>query len=351
MPLSPSKCQPGVVLLVRQQGVVLLVVLFFAMLLTSSIATFTRRAMIDASVARNRDAAARAEALARSGIRIGKTVLVMDQIQEEVTQQAIDSQKDAWAQLGDTTIPAGDGSSLKIRIEDSGTLFNLNSIFNYAEGGVPYAETEPFLLAFLEKVIDEMKIPPGEKYYDIHDLAEALMDWVDADPVRIKGGLEDTYYQVQQPPYRAANGPLMSVDDLFLIQGFDRQLVEALQRYITVQPFAGGGGINVNTAPPHVLSLLFFNDGNVDRLADEDDVKKILEIREDDGLLCGEELSVKGCTPISTITPNPIFPPPTYQASVFTIVADAQVGDVRRSIEAVVNRNVDPPLMLSWRVR
>ncbi len=335
----------------HQRGVVLLIVLFFAMLLTSSIATSTRRAMVDASVARNRDAAARAEALARSGIRIGKTVLVMDQIQEETTQQAIDSQKDAWAQLSKTEIPGGRGSTLKVRIEDSGTLFNLNSIFNFAEGGVPYAETEPFLLAFLEKVIDEMKIPPGEKFYDIHELAEALMDWVDADPVRIKGGLEDTYYQTQQPPYRAANGPLMSVDDLFLIQGFDRKLVVALQRYVTVQPFVGGGGVNVNTAPPHVLSLIFSNDGVDDRLASEDQVKQILETREEGELICGESLSIKGCTPINSIVPNPIFPPPTYTASVFTIVADARVGDVRRSIEAVVNRNVDPPLMLSWRVR
>jgi len=27
------------------------------------------------------------------------------------------------------------------------------------------------------------------------------------------------------------------------------------------------------------------------------------------------------------------------------------VGDVKRSIEAVVNRSVDPPLMLSWKTR
>ena len=329
----------------------LLVVLFFALLLTSSIATFTRRAVIDASVARNRDNAARAEALARSGIRLGKTVLVMDQIQEEVTQQTIDSQHDAWARLSQTVIPGGDGAVLTIRIEDSGMLFNLNSIFNYAEGGTAYPQTEPFLQAFLDKVIDEMKIPPGEKLYDISELSEALMDWVDADPVRIQGGLEDTYYQLQQPPYRAANAPLMSVDDLFLIEGFDHKLVEALQGYITVQPFAGGGGVNLNTAPAHVLSLIYFNDMVDDVLANKKKVKEILKIRQEGGLICGESLSLEGCTPISQIVPNPIFPPPTYTASVFTIVADAYVGDIQRSIEAVVNRRVDPPLVLSWRVR
>jgi general secretion pathway protein K len=336
----------------HQQGVVLLVVLFFALLLTSSIATFTRRAIIDASVARNRDAAARAEALARSGIRLGKSVLVMDQIQEETTQQAIDSHKDAWSQLSEVEIPGGAGATLTIQIEDSGMLLNLNSIFDYAEGGAAYAETEPFLDAFFEKVIDEMKIPPGEKeLYKIPELRDALMDWVDADTVRLNGGLEDTHYQLRQPPYRAANGPLMSVDDLFLIEGFDRQLVEALQPYITVEPFVGVGGVNLNTAPAHVLSLIYSNDGIDDRLASEDQVKQILEIRQKAGLLCGESLSLRGCTPIRSIVPNPIFPPPTYTASVFTIVANAQVGDVKRSIEAVVNRSVDPPLMLSWETR
>jgi general secretion pathway protein K len=335
----------------RQQGVVLLVVLFFALLFTSSIATFTRRAVIDASVARNRDAAARAEALARSGIRLGKTILIMDQIQEEASQQAVDSHQDSWSELSAIEIPAGDGAVLNIEIEDSGMLFNLNSIFDYAEGGAPYEETELFLEAFLEKVIDEMKLPPGEKFYDISELAQALMDWVDADTVRLKGGLEDTYYQLQEPPYWAANGPLMSVDDLFLIEGFDHKLVEAIRPYVTVEPFAGGGGINLNTAPPHVLSLIYSRDGSHHRLAKKDQVKQILEVRENGGLVCGEDLSLKGCTPISNIVPNPIFPPPIYTASVFTITANAQVGEVRRSIEAVVNRSVDPPLMLSWRVR
>ncbi len=342
MPLKPAT---------RQQGVVLLIVLFFALLLTSSIATFTRRSIIDASVARNRNAAASAEALARGGIRLAKALLVMDRIQEEATQQPIDSQQDSWSQLAGVEIRTGNDASLTLQIEDSGMLFNLNSIFNYAEGGAPYAETEPFLYAFFEKVIDEMKLPPGEKFYDISKLAEALMDWVDADGVRLKGGIEDTYYQLHEPPYRAANGPLMSVDDLFLIEGFDHKLVEALRPYITTDPFVGGGGVNLNTAPAHVLSLVFSNDGVDDRLASRDQVKRMLEIREKGDLICGESLSLEGCTPISSIVPNAIFPPPTYRASVFTIVASAHVGEIERSIEAVVNRNVDPPLMLSWQVR
>jgi general secretion pathway protein K len=335
----------------HQRGVVLLVVLFFALLLTSSIATFTRRALIDASVARNRDAAASAEALARGGIRLAKALLMMDRVQEEATQQSIDSQQDDWSQIAGSEIPAGEGMTLRLKIEDSGMLFNLNSIFNYAEGGAPYAETEPFLIAFLEKLIEEMALPPGEKYYDVSELVGALMDWVDADGVRIAGGFEDAYYQIQEPPYRAANGPLMSVDDLFLIEGFDHKLVEALRPYVTVDPFAGGGGINVNTAPPHVLALLFSNDGVDDRLASREQVKQIVESRQEGAVFCGEERTLPDCLPIQGVFPNPIFPPPTYTTSVFKILATARVGEIERGVEAVVNRNADPPLVLSWRIR
>jgi general secretion pathway protein K len=334
----------------RQQGVVLLVVLFFSLLLTSSIATFTRRSIMDVIVARNRDAAATAEALARSGIRLGKAILILDRNLKQSLEQTIDSQQDAWYQLSSLEIPAGDKATMRIQIEDSGSRFNLNSVFNYGDEEVTWDETEPFLQAFFEKVIDEMKLPPGEVYYDIPDLAAALIDWVDADDAGFNGR-EDDYYQMQEPPYHAANGPLMSVDDLFLIQGFDHKLVEALRPYISVEPFAGGGGVNLNTAPPHVLSLLYFNDGIDDRLAKTGEVQKILDAREGGGLLCGEESGAEGCTPITTVTPNAIFPPPIFSASIFKIVASAHVGDINRSIEAVINRSVDPPVVLSWIVR
>jgi len=336
----------------RQQGVVLLIVLFFALLLTSSIATFTRRSITDAIVARNRDAASRAEALARSGIRLGKAVLMLDEELKEILGPEIDSQQDDWYQLSSMVIPASDDATLRVQMEDAGSRFNLNSIFNYADEEVTWDETEPFLQAFIEKVIDEMKLPPEEKeLYDPLELAGALIDWVDADSVGLNGGNEDDYYQMQEPPYRAANGPLLSVDDLFLIEGFDHKLVESLRPYVSVEPFAGGGGINLNTAPSHVLSLLYFNDGIDDRLANSGEVKKIIEIREEGGLLCDESGGNENCTPISSITPNAIFPPPIFSSGIFKIVANAAVGDIDRSIEAVINRSADPPLVLSWIVR
>jgi general secretion pathway protein K len=337
----------------RQQGVILLIVLFFALMLTSSITIFIRRSTVDAIVARNRDAVAETEALARSGIRLGKALLVIDRDLETITGLALDTHLDPWAQIREMEFEVGTGARLRIQVIDSGALFNLNALFDQSEegGGAAFQQTEPFLKEFLEKVIDEIDLPPGEKFYDVADLAENLIDWMDSDTERLKGGLEDDYYQSQYPPYRAANGPLLSIDDLHLIEGFDRTLVKAIRPYVTVMPFAGGMGVNFNTAPPHILALIYSNDGIDDRLAHDDEVKMILKAREDGGMICDESLGLPDCTPISEIMPNPVFPTPTFSTPVFRIVARATLGEVSRTVEATFNRSLDPPLLLSWQVR
>jgi type II secretory pathway component PulK len=141
------------------------------------------------------------------------------------------------------------------------------------------------------------------------------------------------------------------VDELRRVEGFDAKLVDSLRPYLTVYPFVGESGINPNTAPPHVLALLFFDDGVDLRLAPESTVRDILRIREEGGLLCGEAQSDETCTPIREIVTNAIYPPPSFASDVFTVVAEARVGDMRRSIEAVIDRREAPDtLLLSWRV-
>ena len=66
-----------------KHGVVLLVVLFFALLLSSSIATFLSRSSVDAIIARNRENGARADALARGGVRLAQALLLEDRLLEE----------------------------------------------------------------------------------------------------------------------------------------------------------------------------------------------------------------------------------------------------------------------------
>ncbi len=339
----------------REGGVVLLVVLFFALLLTSSVATFTHRATIDAMISRNRESAARAEALARGGVRLATALILEDRLQKSQLGVALDSGLDPWFRVAEVEdLEPGPVASLHLEIEDSGAKLNLNALFDVAGGGTLDAQTALLLRPLLEKVIDEMPIPPGEKLYDVNELADNLIDWVDEDDLRQSGGPENAYYQQQDPPYVAYNRPLLSVDELRLIEGFDGKLVDALHHYVTVYPYARGTGINLNTAPPHVLALLFYNDGVTQQLAPESLVRAILKAREGDGLICPEGQGDEVCTPMTEIVTNAntIYPPPTSASQVFTVRAEARIGEVRRTIVAVIDfGQPGDPQLLSWLVR
>lgn len=333
----------------RERGLVLVAVLFFVLLAAAGVATFLSRAVVDRAAASNRDAAMRAEALARGGVRLAIAALLYDRLQEEEAQFEVDSALDLWARLGAVPLPVDDGGTLQIRIEDAGMRLNLNSLF--AKGEARDEKSEIFLTELLEKVIEEIPVRPEQKLYEVPELARNLIDWIDVDDVRVAGGEENDYYQGQLPAYQAANTPLLSVDDLLLVEGFDAQLVDALRPYVDVMPLVGDG-VNPNTAPSWVLALLYHGQPGAERLADEDTVRRILDIRDENGILCADEANHPGCTPLREVVDGEVYPPPTYHGDVFRVTAEARYGEVRRIVEAVVDRGeAEKPAVLAWKVR
>jgi general secretion pathway protein K len=336
-----------------QRGMILIAVLFFIALLVSTVATFLRRATLDGMIARNRDLTARSEALARGGIQLAAALLLQDRL-DEVESFPLDTRSDLWAKIGELEIPVPDGGRLRLRIEDAGSRLNLNALFD--ADGMAHSDAEIFLTAFLDKVIEEMPLGEAGKNDDAGELARNLIDYVDADDVEPDGDREDDYYQLQRPAYRAANRPLFSIDELGLVEGFDRALVDAIRPYATVYPYTGGGGINPNTAPSHVLAILFHGLPEP-ALASEKDVRWILEMRDREKVLCPDEAGFDdpGCERLTDVSERGlagIYPPAQYTANVFQVSAEASYGDVRRRIEAVIDRSeATSPLILSWRVR
>lgn len=329
---------------------VLMAVLFFVLLSTATIATFLSRATVDGLSAHNRDGAARAEALARGGVRLAVAALLADRLLEKEAQLEVDSALDGWAQLAAVPLEMPDGGLLRVRVEDAGAKLNLNALFS---AGEPRDDaTEIFLGELLTKVIEEIPVRPEQKLYDVEALARNLIDWVDADDVGVSGGSEDDYYLAQSPPYRAANRPLLSVDELRLVEGFDAQLVTALAPYVDVQPIVNADGVNPNTAPDWVLALLYHGVAGSQRLADEDTVRRILDIRDQKGILCADEANNPACTPLREAIEGEVYPPPTFHSDVFRVTAEARYGEVRRTVEAVVDRSdAEKPAVLAWRVR
>ena len=337
-----------------ESGLVLMMVLVFALLLVGSVATLSRQAVIDDAIARNRENRERADGLARGGVEFAKALILADKAIDG-GEPGMETGEDLWAKIAEQEIEAPGGASLRLRIEDAGARLNLNAVARGSKGDdLVRPEGEALLQALLEKVTDEMPIAPGEKIYDVSELATHLLDFVDADQDSLDGGDESRAYEYRAPNEPGpANRPLLSVDELRAVPGFDAKLVKALKPYVTVHPFGARSGINPNTAPPHVLALIFSDDGVRRTLADENTVREILKIRQEEGFLCGESQSGDGCTPMSTIMPNSdgIFPPLSFESDVFVVVSEARVGSIRRSLEVVLDRSAAPAVsLLSWRI-
>ena len=68
-------------------------------------------------------------------------------------------------------------------------------------------------------------------------------------------------------------------------------------------------------------------------------------------LLCADEANHPSCTPLRSVLPDAVFPPPTYEADVFFVAAEAQYGSTVRTVSAVVDRSeLAEPKLLAIRV-
>jgi type II secretory pathway component PulK len=57
------------------------------------------------------------------------------------------------------------------------------------------------------------------------NLADAIIDWLDANDTPRPSGAEDATYMAQSPSYQAKDGPLDSIEELLLVQGMTPQIL------------------------------------------------------------------------------------------------------------------------------
>ncbi len=150
----------------------------------------------------------------------------------------VDHLGEPWA-LRLPPMPVENGELLG-HIEDQQGAFNLNNLVS--DGKVNVAR-----LAQFQRLLATLGLPAG--------LAYTLADWIDEDSQpQPEGGAEDADYLAADPPYLAANRPLIDVAELALVRGFDDNVRARLLPYVTALP--GATAVNVNTAPPEVLAAL-----------------------------------------------------------------------------------------------
>lgn len=230
------------VAVVLAMGVVALAVMAATAILVSQ-STWARRAELAANHAQ-------ARALVQAGSDWARAVLSDDRRSSNVDHPA-----EPWA-LRLPPVPVEKGE-LVGHIEDQQGKFNLNNLLK--NGNVNLVQ-----FAHFQRLLSILALPPA--------LAGALADWIDADSeLQPQDGAEDAYYLSLQPPYLAANRPLIDVAELALVRGFDDRVRARLRPFVAALPRVTA--VNANTASPEVLAAV------VEGLS-LDDARTVVEQRE-----------------------------------------------------------------------
>lgn len=332
-------------------GMVLVVVLFFVLLLAAAVAALQRRVILDTSVVRHRDAAREAEALARGGVRLAEVVLLED-LRIKLDQPGPESLHDVWSRVGSLDVLQEERRSLRIEIVDLGGRFNLNTIDANPDEEEPAARA---WIDFFAAVIEEMPGRPEEKLYDPELLYQNLTDWIDTDSEGRNGGPEEDEYLRRDAEALPPNRPLLSVDELRLIDGFDARLVRALRPYVTIYPLRGDAGINVNTAAPWVLAKLQVRDPSGADLhpVEDEDVRRAVEERTTH-LVCGgeaDDVCVAVQDAMNLSLEEQLEPPFADRSQHFEVRVHARVGQIERTLVTTLDRSQAPEIArLDWRL-
>jgi general secretion pathway protein K len=152
--------------------------------------------------------------------------------------QKVDHLAEAWAQpLPPLPI---DGGEVRGVLEDMQGRFNLNNL------------------------VDEDDKPDGDNVARFARLlilvgaqprwASLMADWIDDNSMPEGDGAEDGTYLGQSPPYRTANGLVVTTTEMMALPGMTREEFERIRPYVAALP--PGTPINLCTAKAPVLAAL-----------------------------------------------------------------------------------------------
>lgn len=156
------------------------------------------------------------------------------------TSAVVDHPGEQWAQpFPPYPVPGG---IILPTLRDAQSRFNLNSLVT-----VSGAVDKNTLLVF-QRLLQSRGLPI--------DLSYSLVDWLDSDSdIQSSVGAEDDYYLRLTTPYRAANRALSTFDELRLVRGFNRTIMQNLAPIVTVLPVKARL-LNVNFIEPELLAAL-----------------------------------------------------------------------------------------------
>ena len=143
---------------------------------------------------------------------------------------------EAWAQPL-PPLPV-EGGEVRGALEDMQGRFNLNNLLG------DNRKPDPANLARFRKLLVLVGAQPR--------WADLMADWIDDDSVPDGEGAEDGTYLGQNPPYRTANGLVVTTTEMMALPGMTREEFDRIRPYVAALP--PGTALNVCTAKAPVLT-------------------------------------------------------------------------------------------------
>ena len=280
----------------RQHGFALIIALWAGVLLSVIAAHFILGARAESRLAVNLLEGARAEALADAGVRRGIVALLSD---------GGDSR---WVPDGRLyELPLGDGS-IRVRLSSESARVDLN------------AAPEALIYGLLDSLARHGVL---ESRAQAARIADAILDWRDADAEPRPGGAEDREYKASGYAYGARDDAFQSVAELGRVFGVTPELRARLAPWFTV--YARTPHVDAQTAPREVLLAI--------PGLDIDSVDRFVEARE---ALRGARPGARSRAPIELLSAGASYLSPS-EPRVFAVEAEGVMfGGARATRRAVI---------------
>jgi general secretion pathway protein K len=206
----------------RQDGMALVLVLWLVVLLSVMAAGHSRNVHTDTTLASRQVQSAKARALAEAGIN--HVILEM---------LAADS---------DRKLPV-DGSLFNIRIAEQDVTIAIRDATGFVDLNAAKAE-------LLDAALEACRVNETAR----RELVDAILDWRDKDDLTRLHGVEDDDYIAAGVAWSSRDGAFAAVDELKYLPGMSQARYDCVAPFVTV--YSGRGGLNMEYAPPALISAL-----------------------------------------------------------------------------------------------
>jgi general secretion pathway protein K len=242
----------------NNQGAILVITLLIIAALTALALAFSEESRVELNLAQFSRETLQARQMAAAGFNL---VLTEIDKPDDVKIKEIEETKRDWSQFAPLAFPdpLPDGITVEARYLDESGKINLNYLYEQLKDKDKNKKAIEEIENQLKRLFSALGV--NEESED-SPLVDCLEDWLDkdSDPTRLYGA-EDDYYQGLPNPYPCANGPLLTIDQIFLIKGFAELKLNAetgekkITDFLTIYSETNGG-ININAAPKEVLQSL-----------------------------------------------------------------------------------------------